>query len=450
MRPFKLFVCAGEASGDALLAAALRSLREELAEGVGLGDYGESQESENLAETPEPRELLLCGAGGPLSAAQGLVSCVDFNGLAVNGITDVLRALPRLVIAARKLERALRAFNPDAVLLVDYPGLNTRLWRTARALGKPVHYLAPPQLWSRRSGAALARRYAPLARGSTVQVLFPFEASLWLGTGARVLQGHPFDTRLLPDVTSYANLQPHFLLCPGSRPQVMRRNLRAYLRALGDLERKYSAFAPGIAPALARITVLVPENLRSSAEGVVARFQSTQTLHAHIQVITDKRVVLQQGRGKAVDTATHAATDSAIHAAPLAPTLAICQPGTITLELALAGLPFIAVGVVDALTLVLGKYRVATPHLALPNVLLGKRLYPEWVGLASQFTGDTLAELLLALNQVEPQLATARPDLVAAMGEGGSGQVTAQSLAFLSKRNRWEKKLDLSVRKPRG
>lgn len=435
MRPFKLFVCAGEASGDALLAAALRALREAFAEGVGLGDLVELTslrgpgDLSEPPETPEPRELLLCGAGGPLSAAQGLVSCVDFNGLAVNGITDVLRALPRLVIAARKLERALRAFNPDAVLLVDYPGLNTRLWRTARALGKPVHYLAPPQLWSRRSGAALARRYAPLARGSTVQVLFPFEAGLWLGTGARVLQGHPFDTRPMPDVTSYANLHPHFLLCPGSRPQVMRRNLRAYLRALGDLERKHSAFAPGIAPAMARITLLVPENLRSSAEGVVARFQSARAFRAHIQVITDKRVALM---------------------ATTVPTLAICQPGTITLELALAGLPFIAVGVVDTLTLALGKYRVATPHLALPNVLLGKRLYPEWVGLASQFTGDTLAELLLALNQVEPQLAAARPELVAAMGEGGSGQVTAQSLMALSRKHGSEKELDLSIRKQRG
>jgi lipid-A-disaccharide synthase len=439
MRPFKLFVCAGEASGDALLATALSAFREKLAE--GWGGFGD------LAEPPEPRELLLCGAGGPLSAAQGLVSCVDFNGLAVNGITDVLHALPRLVLAARKLDRALLAFDPDAVLLVDYPGLNTRLWRKAHALGKPVHYLAPPQLWSRRSAAALARRHAPLARGSTVQVLFPFEAALWLGTGARVLQGHPFDTRPWPDVPSglpvrmessqvgpYPSLRPRFLLCPGSRPQVMLRNLKAYLLAIGDLESKHSAFAPslvpGIAPATknpdARITVLVPENLRSSAEGVIAQTRSTQALRDRIQVITDKGAALPDS------------------------SLAICQPGTMTLELALAGLPFIAVGVVDAFTLMLGKYRVATPHLALPNVLLGKRLYPEWVGLASQFTGDTLAELLLALNQAQPQLAAARPDLVAAMGEGGSGQVTAQSLMALSKAKVGENGFDLSIRKRGG
>lgn len=402
-RPLKLFVSAGEPSGDALLAGALKTL------------HALHSQPNNLSETQgdEP-ELLLCGVGGPLSAEQGLVSCLRFEELAVNGVGDVLRALPRLVLAARKLEKALLDFDPDAVLLVDYPGMNVRLWRLTRKLGKPVHYLAPPQLWSRRSASALALRYAPLARGSTLQVLFPFEAELWQRAGARVLQGHPFETGRLhvSDVLPESKPNPSILFCPGSRPRVIRRNLKAYLRAFHHLQQSHSGFVNPHP----RIRVLVPEPWRSLAEEEVA---NAEVAGAHVSVVTDKHAIVNHPIDK--------------------PTLALCQPGTMTLELTLAGIPFMAVGMVDALTLVLGKYRVATPHLALPNVLLGERLYPEWVGLSSQFTGDVLAKLLLALNQAIPHLPAARSDLITAMGSGGSGQVAAESLLQLLGRLALEK-----------
>jgi len=123
-RPLRVFVSAGEASGDAILGKVLARLR---------------------AEAPG---LELAGLGGPGAEAQGLRPLFPISRTAFSGAGDALARAPfalRLWFAAA---RKLREFRPDLVLLVDYPGLNLRLARLARGLGIPVHFIAPPQAWA--------------------------------------------------------------------------------------------------------------------------------------------------------------------------------------------------------------------------------------------------------------------------------------------------------------
>jgi lipid-A-disaccharide synthase len=375
---FRLFVSAGEASGDKWLAQTLQELRRQL--------------------PPEVR-LEVAGLGGPRSEAQGLVSSAPLTSLAVNGIADVVRQAPRLLFAYAQALRAWKRLRPDAVLLVDYPGMNRHFWERAQKENLPVLVLAPPQLWSRQPDPRRLARWRRLAQDASIQVLFPFEADDWLSFGARVRQGHGFfnePPRYHP--TPPSESEPVLLLCPGSRPAAMRRNLAAWLKAWrGERDSLTESGRTGKPETLG---VLVPEALRRQALQLATPYGSA------IQVFSD----LDQAR----------LGSSSVEA--------ICFPGTMTLELALAGIPFAALGLIDRWTWRWARRRVRVDHVALPNILLHRRLFPEWVGPPSDFALAEWLRLRAALKEVPRQLPLAHAELVAAMGPGSGGSLAAREL----------------------
>src|SRR5690606_20963366 len=230
MKGLKVFVGAGEASGDRIAAAVLESLQTR---------HG---------------PLALSGFGGPLCAAFGLRSPWPLEELAVNGLGDVLRRGPYLLRARAALRRELEATRPDIALLVDYPGMNVPLARRARALGIPVHYIAPPQLWAYRSPARRLARLRRALEGVSLQVLFPFERDSYPAWSAPLTQGHFFP---FPAFEPARGLR--LLLCPGSRRGVLRRNLPLWLA------RVHAYFGT-----LEGVDVLVPEGLATDARALVA------------------------------------------------------------------------------------------------------------------------------------------------------------------------------------
>jgi lipid-A-disaccharide synthase len=223
----RVFVGAGEHSGDRILAALLRELRSRIP------------------------NLELRGFGGPLCAAQGLRSLLPFQSLAVNGVGDVLRAAPFLAAGFFRLRRALGRFRPDLVLLADYPGMNVGLARSALRRGLPVHYLAPPQLWAYRRPEKRAGRLRRALGGASLQVLFPFERDCYAPWATRLCTGH-FFAPSPEDPAQSAKL----LLCPGSRAPVLRRNLPLWLRRLRE-----AGFAGDL-------NVLVPEASAEAARSL--------------------------------------------------------------------------------------------------------------------------------------------------------------------------------------
>jgi lipid-A-disaccharide synthase len=312
----KIFAGAGEASGDRILAALLRGLHE---------THG--------------GPLSIRGFGGPRSAEQGLRSPFALRDLAVNGLFDVLRRSFFLARAYARLRRALIDFNPDLVLLVDYPGMNLRLARLALRHGIPVHFVAPPQLWAYRAPQARLRRLRPALQGASLQFLFPFESRAYAPWTGRICQGHFF-----PEPGFDPARGTRLLLCPGSRPGMMARNLPLWLENV----RAFFGTLEGV-------DVLVPEFLREDAQ----------------------RLCTQAGGGAEVLTDREQAFARA--------GAAIAFPGTMTLELFLRRVPVRAWAIIDPLTLWAGKRGLRGPHLSLPNVLAGSGVLPEWVGTATEF-----------------------------------------------------------------
>jgi lipid-A-disaccharide synthase len=337
--PLRVFAGAGEASGDRILAALLRGLRE------ARGDTG----------------IEARGFGGPLSEAQGLHSLYPLRDLAVNGFFDVIRRGVFLARAYARLRRALVDFSPDLVLLVDYPGMNLGLARLALRRGIPVHFVAPPQLWAYRKSSVPGAPQARLRRlratledpsfpRASLQFLFPFEAGPYAPWTGRTCQGHFF-----PEPAFDPARGTRLLLCPGSRRGVVARNLPLWLANV----RAFFGTLEGV-------DVLVPEFLREEARRLCGTRAQANEPGA------------DDWKGPAILTDR----DQAFARAGAA----IAFPGTVTLELFLHRIPTRAWAVVDSLTLHLGRKRLRGPHLTLPNVLAGREVLPEWVGTVTDFT----------------------------------------------------------------
>ena len=318
----KVFAVAGEASGDRILAATLSALRERVP------------------------DLTCSGAGGPLAETAGLRPLhprIPPRELAVNGVGDVLRRAPALLRLRARLHRELAAFRPDLVLLVDYPGMNVGLARAARARNIPVQYIAPPQLWAYRAPEARRARLGRALDGASVQVLFPFEADAWRPWAGPLLQGH-----FLPPPAFDPARGLRLLLCPGSRPGVLRRNLPPWLRRV----RAFFGTLEGV-------DVLVPEFLEDEARALCRTALAPDDVLP--ELLTDRDAAFARAGA------------------------AIAFPGTVTLELFLQRIPTRVWAVLDAPTLWLGRRAVRGPHLALPNTIAGAALLPEWAGTASDF-----------------------------------------------------------------
>lgn len=274
------------------------------------------------------------------------------------GVTEVVGHLGALRRNRRALLDALDATEGgvDAVVCVDAPDFHLPLARAARARGARTVGFVSPQLWAWRPGRApsVAAAYDQLL------CLFPFEPALYAGTGLDAVHvGHPAVDRVGPGRREEGVVA----IFPGSRPAELRRHLAPFLAAAAALSPReiLVAEAPG--------THLDPSGLPPGA-----------------------RVV---SGGEAIARAERALTKS----------------GTVTLELALAGVPMVVAHRVHPLTWLVGRLVVrGVRHLALPNVLCDEEVVAERV---QRFDPAGLAALLRAAGPPP----TAR--LRALLGEDG-------------------------------
>lgn len=324
--PRRILMVAGEASGDALgarLAAALRRA--------------------------DP-SVKLYGVGGAAMRAAGVDILLDSAELSVMGFSELGRELGRVLGALRMLRRELREGRPDLFVPVDFPDFNLPLCRSARKVGVPVFYYVSPQVWAWRRG-----RIDTIARNVTrMLVLFPFEAEIYRGHGIDAhFVGHPLAgdvvaTRPREEVRRELGVgadQRLLALLPGSRRREVEAMLPPMLEAAASL-------GPGVVPVVAEAPSLaadlVPAILARAAAGgcppstVASRRGDTYNLLAAADV-------------------------------------ALVTSGTATLEGALVGCPLVVAYRMSAFSYALARRLVKVPFIAMPNLLLGRRVVPELV-----------------------------------------------------------------------
>lgn len=294
------------------------------------------------------------GLGGPLSVAAGLRAVTPFDGLAATGLLEALGSLGPAIGALRTLSRLLP--GAAGVVLVDFPEVNTRLLRRASRLGIPSFYIGPPQAWAWRPGRARL-----MARASWVGCLFPFAAEWYQARGvSAVWVGHPLVQTVQPTAGG-----PCLGLMPGSRDAAVRALLPVQLAAAAALHRQRGTHA-----ALAL------------APGVDHRFITGAIRAADCPVAVFEDVDHMLGRCRVV----------------------VAGMGTATLHAVLAGRRVVGCARVAATTAAVAGALVKVEHLALPNLVLGRRAFPELV--QSGCTAPRLVQAILR-QWAEPEGAVA-------------------------------------------
>jgi lipid-A-disaccharide synthase len=334
-------IVAGESSGDQLGAALIAALR---------------------ARIPDVRCF---GMAGPKMAAAGCEVWVSSDELSTMGLFEVLRHLPRLLRLRASLVERFQQARPDVFVGIDVPDFNLGLAKRLKSSGlKTVQYVSP-QVWAWRQG-----RVRTIGRScDLVLCLLPFETDFYARQGVRAeFVGHPLADQIPLDVDRNAardalgvprdaNL---IALLPGSR--------------MGEVERLGADFGAAAAwisarrPEMEFIAPMASARMRRAFEAAIAMVPSLPG------------VQLIDGQAQRV----LAAADAAIVAS-----------GTATLETLLTGRPMVVAYRFGALTAFLLRRLglVKVPHFSQPNLLIGRRLVPEF--LQEAVTGAALGEALL-------------------------------------------------------
>jgi lipid-A-disaccharide synthase len=379
--PFTIFISAGEASGEHYGALVISALKKQLA------DSGQSAS--------------FFGMGGERMAAAGLDCVVRSEEMAVMGLTEVVRHLPRIWREFRKLKKSIRARRPSVAVLIDFPEIHFRLAKELHRLGIPVLYFVSPQLWAwKQHRIKLVRKYI-----DRMLVIFPFEEPFYRNQGVQAeFVGHPLAELPPPavsrvDFAAENGLDPAKTwigLLPGSRPREIRDLLPTILQAarrIHDLKgHGFSRAANG-----------PKENAALAAEGMfdgkskVPQFiiPLAPTLNA-IQRDEVRHLVEAHGSGLSVRLVENAR--AALHHARAS----IVASGTATVEAALIGNPFVVVYRVSALTYAIAKRVVKVPHVAMANLIAGKRVVPELIQSECTYK-HILREIELLLSDGPPR-----------------------------------------------
>lgn len=343
MRPFRLAIIAGEASGDALALRFLAALRERL------GD----------------RPIELCGVGDHGLPEAGLKSLFPQADIAVMGFGPVIARLPLLLRRMEDAARGIAAFQPDLLLTIDSPDFCLRVAKKVRARAPtiPIVHWVCPSVWAWRSGRA--RRMAPHV--DRILALLPFEpaALARLHGPETVYVGHPLMERLAemrPEVEEQRRRgdieQPVVLVLPGSR----RSEIHHLMPVFGEAVAKVAAALPGarfVLPAVKRLQPMIAE------------------------AATDWPVKPEIVVGEAAKLAAFREARAALAAS-----------GTVTLELALSQVPTVAAYRGAGWEAFLARRLVKLPSVILPNLILGRSVVPEFI--QEEATAEVLSNHLLA------------------------------------------------------
>jgi lipid-A-disaccharide synthase len=378
----KIFVIAGEPSGDKLGAALMAGLRE-------------------LA--PDTR---FTGVGGEGMAAQGLTSLFPMSDLSVMGLAEVLPRLRLLRRRIRETAAAIAEAKPDLVVTIDSPDFCLRVLRAARGTRPDlpvVHYVAP-SVWAWRPGRA--RKMAPLV--DHVLALLPFEPPYMEAAGMSCdFVGHPVVSEPRATESEIAALRaritgPIWLALPGSRG--------------GEIARHAPRFGAGLAQVLPEGACVLVPTVSACAEQMRAEVARWPFAARVLDDPGDKRAAFAGAE------------------------MALAASGTVSLELAASQTPMVIAYDLNPLTRWLAERLIRLDTVTLVNLVSESRAIPECLG--RNCTPERIAASLQVLRDSAAARVAQRQAMALAMtrlGQGGEApglRAAASVLRFMERHAR--------------
>jgi lipid-A-disaccharide synthase len=368
----KIYVIAGEASGDARGAELMRALH---AKHPGVEFHG--------------------GGGHEMRAIAG-DHFTDWADEAVVGLWDVLKKYGYFRAQFDRMLAEISALKPAALLLIDYPGFNLRFAKAVKERlpeTKIIYYISP-QVWAWNRG-----RIPKMARMLDLMLcIFPFEEPLYTESGLKtVFVGHPMLDTLAAKRISGERDADLVALLPGSREREVRRIFPIMIEAARKIRSarpqtrfEASAASPALAEAMQQLLAdaAFPENACRVSHG-------------------NSHELMQRAAGGMVAS------------------------GTATLEAAYFGLPFVLLYKVAWLTWAVGKRLVRVPYLGMPNILAGREIVREFLQDAAR--PNSIAQQVVefldepgARDGIQRDLA----EVIAKLGDAGAGARAADAVAL--------------------
>jgi lipid-A-disaccharide synthase len=343
-----VFLVAAEESGDRLGAALIRALRDRTA---GAARFS--------------------GVGGREMAAEGVASLYSIDDFSIVGFSAIPRRIPKIWSLMRFTAKAVVERRPDVLVVIDSPGFTRGIARRVRAADPaiPIVEYVSPSVWAWRPGRARVMR----AYIDHILALLPFEPEVHrrLGGPPCTYVGHPLAdevSKLRPDAEEARRrlaAPPVLLVLPGSRT--------------GEVQRLLAVFADTVALVRDRVGPL--EVVVPTVPHLVATIAQ-----ATAQWPVQPRIVVEAAEKQAAFRIARAA---------------LAKSGTVTLELALAGVPTVGAYRVTWLEAVVGRRMIKVSSVILANLVLGENVVPEFIQEAC--TAENLAAALVPLIGDTPE-----------------------------------------------
>ncbi len=335
----KIFLIATEESGDRLGANLMKVLRQRLGGAVHFE-----------------------GVGGRAMAREGLMSLFPIEELSIIGLAAVVRELPKILGLIKETAAVVAEVSPDILVIIDSPDFTHRVARRVRARDPaiPIVNYVSPTVWAWRPGRARAmRKYV-----DHVLALLPFEPEAYqrLRGPPCSYVGHPLTEQLsalrpnAQEAARRVGRPPVLLVLPGSRRSEIRHHMDVFGQAVGRLQQEGVAFE------------LVLPTMPHLQEAVVEAVKGWPI---------QPQVVIGEQEKRAAFRNAHAA---------------LAKSGTVTLELALAGVPMVTAyrtGSVEAWIL---RRAIKVNSVILANLVIGENVVPEF--LQQDCTPEKLAAAL--------------------------------------------------------
>jgi lipid-A-disaccharide synthase len=335
----KIFLIATEESGDRLGANLMKVLRQRLGGAVRFE-----------------------GVGGQSMAREGLVSWFPIERLSIMGLASVVKQLPSILRLIRDTAAAVTRASPDLLVIIDSPDFTHRVARRVRARDPsiPIIDYVSPSVWAWRPGRARAMR----AYVDHVLALLPFEPEEYdrLGGPPCSYVGHPLIEQigsLRPNADEQRRRHqapPVLLVLPGSRRSEISHHMAVFGETLGQLAAEGVPFEL-ILPTMPHLQEAVADGVKSWKVA--------------------PRIVIGEQEKRAAFRIAHAA---------------LAKSGTVTLELALAGVPMVTAYKVGAVEAWIMRRAIKVNSVILANLVVGENVVPEF--LQQDCTADKLSRAL--------------------------------------------------------
>jgi lipid-A-disaccharide synthase len=381
----RIFLIATEESGDRLGAGLMKILRQR---------FGDAVQFE--------------GVGGRAMAREGLTSLFPIEELSIVGFSAVAVQLPKILRLIRRTVEAVKLASPDILVIIDSPDFTHRVARRVRSRDPsiPIIDYVSPSVWAWRPGRARAmRRYV-----DHVLALLPFEPEAYerLRGPPCSYVGHPLTEQLAslrpgPEEQARRAAEPPVLLVlPGSRRGEVRHHMAIFGEALGRLQAAGLAFEV--------VLPTMPHLVDAVRTGVKSWPVAPQIAVGE----TEKRAAFRIARA------------------------ALAKSGTVTLELALSGVPMVAAYRAGAVEAWIARRVIDVHTVILANLVVGENVVPEYIQedctseKLSEALRDVLADTPARRRQLE---AFARIDQIMSTGNVAPS-VRAADIVLAAMRNR--------------